>query len=106
MLRPYLSARRLTGGLYAAAITAGTAGLFAIDVSQPRGVVDGIGYAAVVALASRLGRRAVTIIAVLTSVLTVLAAALLPNSGISEAGMWANRAFALAEIWIVALVMQ
>src|SRR6476646_7750423 len=87
--------RRLRDVLYALAIAAGTTGLFAVDISFPRGVVDGVGYAGMVALSSRFGQR--TLIAT---------AALLPDAGISVAGMWANRACAIAAIWIVALTMQ
>ncbi|HZQ40052.1 MAG TPA: ATP-binding protein, partial [Rhizomicrobium sp.] len=80
--------------------------LFAIDISQPRGVVDGVGYSAVVLLSSRFGRRVLLIAAAVTSTLTILAAALVPDAGISVAGMWANRSFALISIWTVALVMR
>jgi signal transduction histidine kinase/ActR/RegA family two-component response regulator len=106
IVRANLTRQRLLDVLYAWAIVAATTALFAIDISEPRGVVDGVGYAAVVALVSRFGQRALLGVAAITSVLTVLAAALLPDSGISVAGMWANRACALASIWIVALVMQ
>jgi signal transduction histidine kinase/CheY-like chemotaxis protein len=80
--------------------------LFEIDISQPRGVMDGVGYAAVVALTSRFGKRTLLIAAGVTSTLTILGAALLPDAGISVAGMWANRSFALISIWTVALVMR
>jgi signal transduction histidine kinase/ActR/RegA family two-component response regulator len=106
IVRAYLTRPRLLNALYGGAIIAATTVLFAIDISEPRGVVDGVGYAAVVALTSRFGRRALIGIAAITSVLTILAAGLLPDAGISVAGMWANRTFALAEIWIVALVMR
>ncbi|HET6608085.1 MAG TPA: ATP-binding protein [Rhodopila sp.] len=88
------------------AIAVAGALLFAIDISQPRGVVDGVGYSAVVLLTSRFGRRTLLIAAAVTSTLTILAAALLPDAGISVAGMWANRSFALISIWTVALVMR
>jgi signal transduction histidine kinase/CheY-like chemotaxis protein len=65
-----------------------------------------VGYAAVVALTGWMGKRAVAGSAIITSILTILAAFLLPDAGISVAGMWSNRAFALASIWIVALVMR
>src|SRR6185503_19636789 len=55
---------------------------------------------------SRFGRRTLLIAAGVTSTLTILAAALLPDAGISVAGMWANRSFALISIWTVALVMR
>ncbi|MBW8708385.1 MAG: hypothetical protein JF627_03835 [Alphaproteobacteria bacterium] len=106
IFRAHFTVARLTDALFGAAILVATLVLFFIDVSQPRGVVDGIGYAAVVALTSRLGKRALIGAAAITSVLTMIAAALLPDSGISVAGMWANRGFALSEIWIVALVMH
>jgi signal transduction histidine kinase/ActR/RegA family two-component response regulator len=105
-VRANFTRQRLLDALYAGAIVAATTALFAIDISEPRGVVDGVGYPAVVAFASRFGRRALVGVAAITSVLTVLAAALLPDSGISVAGMWANRACALASIWVVALVIQ
>ena len=105
-LLSHLTARRLKDGLYSAAIVAATVVLFVIDISEPRGVVDGVGYAAVVSLTGWMGKRAVVGSAAVTSILTILAAALLPDAGISVAGMWANRFFALASIWIVALVMQ
>jgi len=91
---------------YAAIIVAGTVGLFAVDISFPRGVVDGVGYAAVVALASRFGQRVLIASAAVTTVLTLIAAALVPDAGISVAGMWANRGFAIAAIWIVGLIMR
>jgi signal transduction histidine kinase/CheY-like chemotaxis protein len=96
----------LRDGLHAIAIIGGTIGLFAVDVFFPRGVVDGVGYAGVVALASRFGQRVLIATAAITTVLTFIAAALLPDAGISVAGMWANRTFAIAAIWIVALIMQ
>ena len=105
-LLTYLTARWLKHALYSAAIIAAIIVLFFIDISQPRGVIDGVGYAAVVSLTGWMGKRAVVGSAVLVSILTLLAAALLPDTGISMAGMWANRFFALASIWIVALVMQ
>src|SRR5471032_2359310 len=95
VLRTLVTISRLLDVLFAAAVAAATAILFFIDISEPRGVVDGVGYAAVVALASRFGTRAIIATAAITSVLTVIAAALLPDSGISVAGMWANRIFAL-----------
>ncbi len=99
-------ASRLRDILYAATIVAGTIGLFAVDVSFPRGVVDGVGYSAVVALASRFGQRTLIATAAVTTVLTLIAAPLLPDAGISVAGMWANRTCAIAAIWIVALIMR
>jgi len=106
IVRAILTRQRLLDALYVVAVIVATTVLFAIDISEPRGVVDGVGYAAVVALTSRFGRRALVSTAAITSVLTILAAGLLPDAGISVAGMWANRGFALSEIWIVALVMR
>jgi signal transduction histidine kinase/ActR/RegA family two-component response regulator len=93
------------GILFGFLIVAGIVCLFVIDVSQPRGVVDGVGYAALVALCIRFGARSVVAAAVTTSALTIIASFLLPNSGISVAGMWANRSFALAEIWIITIII-
>ena len=56
---------------YAATILAGTVGLFAVDIHFPRGVVDGVGYSAVVALASRFGERVLLISAAVTTVLNL-----------------------------------
>ena len=100
------AASRWRDVLHAVAIIGGTAGLFAVDVTFPRGVVDGVGYAGVVALASRFGQRTLIATAAITTSLTFIAAALLPDSGISVLGMWANRACAIAAIWIVALIMN
>ena len=100
------SASRLRDILYAVTILAGTSGLFAVDISFPRGVVDGVGYAAVVAMASRFGPRVLIATGAITTFLTLIAAALVPDAGISVAGMWANRVCAIAAIWIVALIMR
>ena len=83
-------ASRLRDVLYATAILVGTTGLFTVDISYPRGVVDGVGYAAVVALASRFGPRALIGTAAVTTALTLIASALVPDAGISVAGMWAK----------------
>ena len=99
-------ASRLRDVFHATAIVAGTVALFTVDISFPRGVVDGVGYAAVVALASRFGPRVLIGTAAVTTALTLVASALVPDSGISVLGMWANRACAIAAIWIVALIMQ
>jgi signal transduction histidine kinase/ActR/RegA family two-component response regulator len=99
-------ASRLRDIFYALTILTGTIGLFAVDISFPRGVVDGVGYAAVVALASRFGQRTLIATAAITTVLTLIAAGLVPDAGISVGGMWANRACAIASIWIVALIMR
>ncbi len=82
------------------------AGLFVLDVTQPRGVIDGIGYAAVVAVTVRFGKQVLTGTAVIATLLTILAAGMLPDEGISIPGMWANRAFAIASIWIITLLLQ
>jgi len=99
-------ARQAFNLAYSTGIILAGALLFEIDVSQPRGVLDGVGYAAVVSLTSRFGRRTLLIAAVITSTLTILGAALVPDTGISVTGMWANRSFALISIWAVALVMR
>ncbi len=91
---------------YGVGIVLAGALLFEIDISQPRGVVDGVGYSAVVLLTSRFGKRTLLIAAGITTTLTILGAALVPDAGISVAGMWANRSFALISIWAVALVMR
>jgi signal transduction histidine kinase len=105
-LRENSKARQAFNLALGLAIALAGALLFEIDISQPRGVLDGVGYSAVVLLTSRFGRRTLLIAAVITSTLTVLAAAIVPDTGISVAGMWANRSFALISIWTVALVMR
>lgn len=92
--------------LIAAWVVIAIAGLFLLDISQPRGVVDGVGYAAVVAVSVRFGRRWLVGTASAATILTLLAAGMLPDAGISVAGMWANRAFGIASIWIIALLLQ
>ena len=99
-------ARQAIDLAYSVGILLAGALLFEIDITQPRGVVDGVGYAAVVSLTSRFGKQALLIAAVVTSTLTMLGSALVPDEGISVAGMWANRGFALISIWAVALVMR
>ncbi len=96
----------LIDALIAAWLVIAIAGLFVLDVTQPRGVIDGVGYAAVVAVAVRFGRRTLIAAAAVTTLLTILAAGMLPDEGVSVAGMWANRAFAIASIWIIALLLQ
>ncbi|HEY4941424.1 MAG TPA: ATP-binding protein [Rhizomicrobium sp.] len=83
-----------------------TAILFYIDSTQPRGVIDGVGYPAIVAVASRFGRRPLLASAVLCTALIVVAHFLLPDAGISMAGELGNRAFGLASIWIIAELMR
>jgi len=79
--------------------------LFYIDSTEPRGVIDGVGYPAVVALSARFGRNPLLGTTLFCSILVGVAHFLLPPGGISEAGELANRAFALASIWIIAGVM-
>jgi signal transduction histidine kinase/ActR/RegA family two-component response regulator len=86
-------------------VAGGIAGLFLFDISRPRGEVDGVGYAALVALCVRFGNRSVVGCAALTTFLTLIGSVLVPDAGISVAGMWANRGFAIAEIWIVAAIL-
>jgi signal transduction histidine kinase/ActR/RegA family two-component response regulator len=86
-------------------LMAGIAGLFYFDISAPRGQIDGAGYAAVVALCFRFGRRIVIGCAVAATVLTVAAHFLVLDEGISVAGELENRFFAIASIWIVALIL-
>ncbi len=105
-LRASLTAQRLGSAALGAGIALSGGALFFIDITSPRGVLDGVGYSAVVALTSRFGKRALIASAALTTVLTLLGAALVPDEGISVGGMWANRAFAIASIWVVALIME
>lgn len=79
--------------------------LFKIDISEPRGILDGIGYVAVIALTSPFGKRALLITATVISILIAVAAFQVPDRGISVMGMWANRAFAIFSVWTVVLVM-
>ena len=105
-LRDNNKARQLFDLAYGVGIVLACALLFKIDISQPRGVLDGVGYPAVVALTSRFGKWGLLIAAVLTTLLTVLGADLVPNAGVSVTAMWANRGFAMISIWAVALVMR
>ena len=100
------SRKRLIDGLCAAAIILGTLGLFLIDIRSPRGILDGLGYPAIVALSSRFGRRAVTVCTLAVIVLIVLGAFLVPDAGVSIAGELANRFFGLLSVGIVALVLN
>ncbi len=104
--RQALLSPRLLDGLFAGIIAAGMIGLFLVDVSMPRGILDGLGYPAIVALAARFGRRIVLACACLVTILIVLAAPLVPDAGISVAGEFANRFFGLLAVWIVALVLR
>jgi CheY-like chemotaxis protein len=90
----------------AAATVLATLALFAIDALQPRGVLDGVGYPAIVAIASRFGRRPLLGAALVCSVLIVVAHFLVPGGGVSVTGELANRAFGLVSIWIVVEVTQ
>jgi signal transduction histidine kinase/CheY-like chemotaxis protein len=105
-LREGASAKKALNLAYGTAIILAGGLLFEIDISQPRGVVDGVGYAALVSLTSRFGKRSLLMAASTTTVLTILGAALVPDAGISVMGMWANRGFAILSIWAVALVMR
>src|SRR5579871_1285580 len=85
-LRASLKAQRLGKAALGAGIALSCGALFFIDVTSPRGVLDGVGYSAIVALTSRFGKRALIASAALTTVLTLLGAALVPNEGISLGG--------------------
>ncbi len=89
----------------AALIVVGIIALFLFDVSLPRGELDGVGYAALVAVCVRFGNRVLIGCAIVTTLMTLIASQLVPDAGISVAGMWANRGFAIAEIWIVAGIL-
>lgn len=107
--RSRFMAQRLADAAIAAGAILSCSILFYIDITNPRGVLDGIGYpavVAVVALTSRFGKRAVITCAIITTALIFVGAALAPDAGISMASMWVNRAFALVSIWMVALVMR
>src|SRR5215469_7846376 len=105
-LRAYLTKKWLGKAALGAGIVLSGAALFFADITSPRGVLDGIGYSAVVALASRIGKRALIASAALTTLLTLLGAALVLDQGVSVDAMWVNRALAIASIWIVALLMH
>jgi signal transduction histidine kinase/CheY-like chemotaxis protein len=90
----------------AVAAALATAALFAIDCTQPRGVLDGIGYPAVVAVSARFGRGPLLGTALFCSLLIAGAHFLVPDAGISVAGELANRLFGLASIWIIAGLLQ
>lgn len=105
-LRDTAGVKRALDFTYGTAIVVAGGLLFQIDINQPRGVLDGIGYAALVSLTSRFGKRILLLSATVTSFLTVLGSVLVPDEGISILGMWGNRAFAILSIWAVALVMR
>ena len=90
----------------AAVAVVATAILFYIDSTQPRGVLDGIGYPAVVVVGARFGRRPLFACAVLCTVLIAVAHFLVPNSGVSEAAELANRICGLASIWIITYLLH
>jgi CheY-like chemotaxis protein len=100
-------ARRRSAADVAIAIAAAliTMALFFVDSTEPRGVIDGIGYPAVVALSARFGRNAMLGTALFCSLLVMGAHFLLRPAGISVGGELANRGFGLVSIWIVAGVM-
>ena len=80
--------------------------LFFIDATQPRGVMDGVGYPGIVAVAARYGRGPLLGTAALCTLLSILAHFVMPDAGISVTGELANRLFGLAAVWIVADLMQ
>jgi len=98
--------RSATDVAIAVAAAAATVILFYIDCTQPRGVIDGIGYPAVVAVTARFGRNVVFGTALFCTLLILGAHFLVPDAGISVPGEVANRLFGLASIWIVAAVMN
>jgi signal transduction histidine kinase len=104
--RAPLIRRRVVDGVCAAGAILGTLVLFEIDIHAPRGVLDGIGYPAVVAISSRFGRKGITISTALASILILIGALLVPDTGISVAGEIANRVFGLMSVLIVALVLS
>lgn len=75
--------------------------LFLIDATNPRGVLDGVGYPAAIALGGSLGRRALFGIAIVATLLTIAAFFLTPPGGVDLVGTLANRSFAIASVWIV-----
>jgi len=99
------ASQALSAGLVAA-IVSGTVLLFYIDMHTPRGVIDGIGYAGIVALCTRFGRRALVGYAAAATVLIVTAPVFIPNEGIGWIGEIANRFFALLSLWTVSLVLS
>ena len=105
---PLTNDRRWTTADFAIAggAAVATAALFYIDSTQPRGVIDGVGYPAIVAVMARFGRTPLLASAALCTALIVVAHFLLPDAGISVAGELGNRLFGLASIWIIAELMQ
>ena len=91
--------------LIGAIVIAGIIGLFLFDISQVRRIVDSVGYAAIVAISARYGKRALITCAVVTTTLTVAAPFLQPGIDISTAAIWENRGFAVLSIWIVAGIL-
>ena len=89
----------------AAGIVIGIGVLFYVDASSLRGVAAGVGYAAIVAIATRFGRDAIIACTVLATALIVAAHFVQSKSGIGEVGELANRSLALLSLWTVALVL-
>ena len=104
--RMSVSISRLIDVASLAVIFLGTTALLAIDILSPRGVVDGIAYPAIVALAARFGRRFTRICALAVSLLIVAGGLLSRDGGISVTAEFANRFFALLSVWIVTLVLN
>ena len=88
-----------------AALVLGTIALLVIDIRSPRGVIDGLGYPAVVALSARFGQRATFVAGGIVSILIVLGAFLSPP-GIGLTAEFVNRFFALLSVWVVTLVLN
>jgi signal transduction histidine kinase/CheY-like chemotaxis protein len=91
--------------LIAGLVAGGVVGIFALDIASPRGAVDGVGYAALVALCVRFGGRTVIATAFLTSILVIVGKPLLSDPSYSFAGLSFNRGLSIAEIWLVAGVI-
>jgi signal transduction histidine kinase/ActR/RegA family two-component response regulator len=104
--RMSVSMAGLLDGASLAVIIFGTAALLVIDISSPRGVIDGIAYPGIVALTARFGKRATLACAVATSVLILIGSLLSPDYGISVGAEIANRFFALLSVWVVTLVLN
>ncbi|MFZ0695166.1 MAG: PAS domain-containing protein [Alphaproteobacteria bacterium] len=97
----FATKHRLIAALLALAISAA----FAIDSLTPPGIVDGIGYAAVMMLCLWLpDHRAILATAILCTALTISAQFLSPPGGVGNFA-WINRTFAVITIWIVATLL-
>jgi len=104
---PGVLTRRHAGSidvLVGVAVTAGAIGLFWIDLILPSGEVDGVGYAALVALSVRFRERAVLSCALFTTALTLIAL-FVPSPGSNVVSLSLDRAIAILEIWIVAGIL-